>query len=309
MAGALRYDAIGPKNLEIWLRCLVADAAEKVQGLSDQFTPGTKVGFGGHSEVVTSADLASHQLLLNELAGVLDGFGCVSEEKKLRLACSFEDADAYITFDELDGSEAYARGFLFGVAVMLALVVNGKVVAAYIADVRSRTMVGYGPDSTGVMLWRDFDFGEASLRLAEIERPAELQDLPVLLRDELVTYEPGIAAVARSVECGGAFKRYVVSDSGVSIGFSVLQLLLGQVGALVMRGKKRWSPWDDTPWIGMCKKLGFVCVRVSPDGTQLIEIDPPLVQEETPRNYEIILVHHSHVGQLQTVFAKAAARS
>lgn len=82
------------------------------------------------------------------------GFGIIGEEDSL-LIPSDDGVNAYFTIDPLDGTKAHIRRQSYGVGSMVALVLSGSVVAAYIGDVNSREIFGYRPQSS--LVWRITD--------------------------------------------------------------------------------------------------------------------------------------------------------
>ncbi|HET9412467.1 MAG TPA: inositol monophosphatase family protein [Candidatus Saccharimonadales bacterium] len=301
----MKYSECDLHELEFSLRYMAVRSARVARKLRGRTKNIPKNRPDGTPEPLTDGDLESHRCFVREFHELPEGFGCVGEEEDLRIECTFEDAEVRITFDAVDGTKVYAADYVFGSTVMIALVVNDQVVAAYIADINSGDVFGYGPSTSEVRRWRDFDVARAGGEPLSTEFPGSLKDQPILLRNEREDYPPRVAAIARSTKhSGGIFSRYVSCDSGVSIGLSMVQLLCGHVGALVM-ASKRWSPWDDTPLIGLAKAMGMVFLRPISDGTTLEEFEPPLVEEVAPRDYVIFVVHRSSAAALQEGYAAA----
>lgn len=300
----MKYSECNLFDLEFGLRYMAvrsAMAARKLRGRTQDIP---KFRPDGSPEPLTDGDLESHRIFVREFHELPEGFGCVGEEEDLRIECTFEDAEVRITFDAVDGTRLYAVDYPFGSTVMISLVADGQVVAAYIVDINSGDVIGYGPATAEVKRWRDFDVASdgGEPLLPDFSKPLETQS--ILLRKEREDYPPRVAAIACSTRHGGIFRRYVCTESGFSIGMSMWLVLCGYHGALVM-ASKRWSPWDDTPLIGLAKAMGMVFLRPISDGTTLEEFEPPLVEEVAPRDYVIFVVHRSSAAALQEGYAAA----
>jgi hypothetical protein len=306
----LHYADFDPQEIEEALFEMVVWAALGARPLRGKTINWCKRGFRGRLEVVASGDGVAQKRGLVILKKRLPGVGC-AEGQGLRLRCTLRDSHAYVTFDPVNGSLAYSRDLPYGATVMVSLVVNGQVVAAYVADINNCDVFGFGPATTQVKYWRNFGIdGEGYVDLDEYEIVApdysrSLAEQSVLLYGERESYSPGIAAIARSTELGGIFSHYESVASGVSIGSAMLSLVRGHVGALALRASGKWSPGDDSPVIGFAEACNLAYLKPTFDNTELREFVPYPPKKIANRPQEILLVSRHHVETVQAAFAAA----
>lgn len=177
----------------------------------------------------------------------------------------------------------------FGVATMICLVFNGQVICAYIGDVISEEIIGFGPGSNTV----ECIFGTRTSDLSKIDRSKPLSTQYVQLRDLPHTYQPIAEAI---VSRHGAFKSANVMQG--SIAWGMCRLLKGEVGAYVMHHWLRNTPWDNGPMDAIAQKLGMVYLRPNQEGNRLEKFTPVIPDGIVEKDYDIIVVHESHASEL-----------
>lgn len=241
-----------------------------------------KMGYdGGMDDVFTSADTKAQEIYLRTFRECFPEFGYVCEEDALTYLPG--DGSLYFTVDPLDGTKAYIRRQSHGVASMVALVQDGEVISAYIADVNTDEVYGYRPDSSHVFRITRLDSFE-ELTYGDPDHLVNLSTAFAILRDPLESYSPQSRALIEHMFVGG---RYEIMGS--SIGTWLARLWKREVAvALIPVGFE--TPWDSTPIIGISKKLGYVFLR--PDKKHGWEqFDPVLCTTPYHRDHDVLIVH------------------
>lgn len=243
-----------------------------------------KTGYDGTmNDVVTSADRAAQEIYVRRLAECFPGFGIIAEEAELSIPCTLDSANAYFTVDPLDGTKAFKRKQSDGIGTMLALVINGDIVAAYIGDVTTGEIYGYRPGSNKVH--RIAEFGIETLT---ISRNSLLKNQYLLLRRRPEEYSDRMRKIFAAPEDGGLFKD--IEITGGSIGISMARLWKSEIGGHVLK-PSHVTPWDETPIIGICEKLGFLFIEIRDNGYSVVDILPQ--KQVVERNREILVIHES----------------
>ncbi len=250
-----------------------------------------KVGLDGDVDIVTDIDREAQRMYRSRLALLTPHFGMIGEEDGLSVKCRYEGHDVYWTNDPIDGTEAFGRRQSHGVGTMLALVADGAVVAACIGDICTGERYSYGPDDGGA--WRIDSSGS---RMALGLYPARpLSEHLVLLGQRPELYSKATQHMIGLRANGGLFK-YMEIDKG-SIGIRMARLWKGEVGAVVLKARHE-TPWDDTPLVGFCKKLGFKFLKQDGSG-RFEEFAPKLVESPRKVAHETLIVHESRLGDLR----------
>lgn len=247
-----------------------------------------KMGYDGNmDDVFTTADRLAQEMYVKSLQECFPGIGILGEEDSLVVSAA-EGVDAYFTIDPIDGTKAYIRRQSHGVGSMIALVVNGKIVSAYIGDVNSQEIFGYRPGSETV--WRITNL-EVWEKLPTNFSHQPLDELHLLMRDHERRYSKNSQKVI--IEFGG------ISIDGGSIGTWAARLWKGEVGALLLH--PGWeTPWDSTPVIGISQKLGYVFLQ--PHWNWWKIYDPEIPTKKLRRDHDILIIHQSHLPELRTHF-------
>lgn len=270
------------------VRAMVGTAIGCIRALRGSFTVTYKEGYDGSDDLFTTADTRAQDAYIKAIRRQFPGFGIIAEESGVRIPCTLTGMNAYFTIDPLDGTKAYKRGHSFGVATMIALVVDGEVVCAYIGDVWTGEIFGYEPDSTSVQRI----YPDGCVRdMTRIERSASLGRQYLLLRDHPSNYLPVVTRMAN----GPGFKSIEITSG--SIGLSMSRLWKGEVGVHASKQATHSTPWDSTPVIGISKRLGMVWFCADSHG-RLQSYEPTLPQEVVANPGDLVTVHESHVDEL-----------
>lgn len=250
-----------------------------------------KMGYEGkRNDVRTTGDEKANLAAIKKLQKSLPFFGLISEET----GTTFDENDcpmSYFTIDPLDGTRAYLRRQSDGFGPMIALVQNGEVIAAYVGDAMSEEIYGYHPESGSVHRISDFNQGE-SLRDAHQK---SLTGNYIILRDNPYdlsrTAQKMFGLRKRNRLFGG------ININGGSIGLSMAKLWKGEFCAAIL-STRVLTPWDMTPIIGICKKLGYIFLEIidSEHTFRELNIDPP--QRVTKLKKEILVIHESNLEEL-----------
>ncbi len=253
------------------------------------FEATTKLGYdGGMNDVFTSADTKAQAIYLRTFSECFPNAGVIGEEDKLWVKPK-NGCRAYFTVDPIDGTRAYIRRQSHGIATMVALVLDGTVISAYIGDIMADEVYGYRPDSKRVYRISRLD----NLEELEAPEPADMSQLYVMLRDPPEEY----GNHARSLL--PHFKNYEIMGS--SIGTWAARLWKREVGALLMPEGNE-TPWDSTPVIGISQALGYVFMRPA-EGHAWEEYVPELPIRVTKREHDTLIVHSTIADQFKRSFA------
>jgi fructose-1,6-bisphosphatase/inositol monophosphatase family enzyme len=275
------------------MKAIVQRAIDTIRAQRLIFEATDKTGYDGNmDDVVTSADRAAQEVYVRRLKECFPGFGIIAEEAELSIPCSLTSIDAYFTVDPLDGTKAFKRKQSDGIGTMLSLVVNGDIVAAYVGDITTGEIYGYRPGSNKVH--RIAEFGIETL---VINPDKKLIDQYLLLRKRPEEYCERIRSILAKPEEGGFFKD--IEIAGGSIGISMARLWKGEIGGHVLK-QNFVTPWDETPIVGISKKLGFVFLEISDDGFRTLNMHPKRTVEK--RNSQILVIHESRYPEFVSSF-------
>ncbi len=288
------------------MREMVGGAIKIIQQHAHDLTPKWKLGYGQKEgdipdDYATEGDLAAQeyyrQLIVTDPACA--GFGIIAEEG-LAIPCTHEVHDVYFTIDPLDGTKAYNRGQSHEVGTMIALVVDGVVVAAYVGDVNTGEVYGYtrqiGEENKFIFPPTRYRFGH--------ELPMANKELVVLAKRYLHFRESPVKtgricqAMLGEVEgTPGLFKDLTVD--GGSIGICMGRLWNSTVGAVVMITSAHETPWDRTPIIGINEALGFKTLRFMADGTyEVVPLLPSKVLLRCAVGTFDMIIHQDNIPEL-----------
>lgn len=289
--GDLNSHAIAIIMKELMQRALRAIVAQR-----NSFVAEAKVGKTGKmDDVLTSADLAAQEVIVRSLMECFPTFGIVAEEDGLRKPSTHPKFDIFFTIDPLDGTKAFVRKQAHGVGSMISLVVNGEVIAAYVADVNTWDLYGFRPDSTQVHRHRGLDHHE----LLTFDASVPMSEKYALLRDPLHEYSP---LMQRFIGQSGIVKSH--NNDGGSIGIGFARLWIGEVGIMVLKPGLQ-TPWDLAPILGISNRLGFRFYRVDPESGVLMEFRPLISDKILKTEEEIIVFHESQIGVVQPALRKS----
>mgnify|MGYP003914048637 CR=1 FL=1 len=268
----------------IFLKELVRRAMTEIRNQRLSFQATTKMGYSGSmDDVFTTADTNAQAIFEKSIQEALPGVGLIGEEG-LNIPCTIPGHDIYVTIDPLDGTKAFVRRQSHGVATMAALVVDGEIVSAWIGDINTREIFGFRPGGTKVHRISEFEISES---LSDLDRNIPLKEGYVLLRESL---EASPNVIRNTVH---RFKKYHID--GGSIGTWFCRLWKGEYIAVITDPGTE-TPWDASPFIGISKRLGFVFLRSTNEGTWE-QYEPLVAKESYSRDYYTMVVHSSMVEQ------------
>lgn len=277
------------------MRSMVERAIEIIRTHAHNPIPTYKLGYAQKAgdtpdDFATQGDIEAQEMyqVIITTDPELDGFGIIGEEG-LNLPCTLDGMNAYFTIDPLDGTKAYERKSSFGVGTMLALVINGKVVASYIGDVNTGEVYRWteGNHATRTR------FGQISV----------LAHNPVTLRKQYIVFKEAthkLSSVFRHL-FGDGFDRPLFKDLEVasgSVGTMTARLWKGEIGALVFPIHYE-TPWDHTPIAGISYALDYVFLRYDVGLNNFVEEEPILFTEVTHRPDSLILLHRHHLPEFR----------
>ncbi len=288
---------LGPVNghlVSIALKEAVQRAMEEARKRRSDFVEFAKPGYDAKraEEVFTDVDRDTQDIYVRMIGECFPDAGIIGEEQEPGaniplLIPPKNGCRAYFTLDPIDGTRAYIRRQSHGVSTMVALVLDGAVIAAYIGDINSKETYGYRPGSNHV--WRIIDRRNINELLPP--SPKSASEMYVMLRDPPGTY--GLAA-RRLIK---RFKNNEVMGS--SIGTWMARLWKQEVGAMLLPAGVE-TPWDSTPIIGISQRLGYVFMRPvprHPNGWEVYE--PDLPTRLTKRKHDTLIVHEHSAHQFK----------
>lgn len=238
-------------------------------------------------DVFTEADREAQEIYFKGLRECTPQFGIIGEEDNLRVPCTHPSCNIYWTIDPVDGTRAFTREQSHGIGTMLALVCNGKVIAALVGDVMTNELFYFRPGSERVH--RIYDF--STPKVLEIDGTKTLAEQYLLLRDPAEKYSPASQKLVRQNDL---FKSYQIADG--SIGTMMARLWKGEVAAAVFRPGTE-TPWDVSPFLGICQQMGFIFLQaLSSNGEwSQIEMTPPT--EVRQQGKEVLVIHGSRLEE------------
>ncbi|MES2642774.1 MAG: inositol monophosphatase family protein [Myxococcota bacterium] len=293
-------DCFGVANASLVKRSMVEAVQRGIQAIRrarhafESESKGLKDG--GGEDFVTSADRGAQAAMVKVLSEDFPHFGIVAEEDGLHRPSTHPD-DLWFSLDPLDGTSAFRRRQSGGFGPMLALARGETVIAAFVGDAMTQEVFGYKPGSDKV--WRSApDLPPERLEPWTTRR---LAGQYVLLRDNPWAYSArGQALCLRTFDGPlGVSKPPLfagMETANGSIGLSFARLWKGEVGAHLLRPNKQ-TPWDLLPVLGISLRLGFVFLRLGPDGA-LTPFVPRVSKEVYRTDDEVLVVHERHVSEL-----------
>ena len=188
----------------IILKELVRRAIVTIRNERQVFDVTNKTGYGGDmNDVFTSADRKAQEVYLKLLRECFPDHGIVAEEDALSIPAT-NGVTGYFTVDPLDGTKAFIRRQSHGVGTMIALVEDGRVVAAYVGDVNTQEIYGYRYGSGRVHRITEFETAEELVAKASVTA-----DRYILLRDPESAYSQQSRAII------GRFKSFEVEGGSM----------------------------------------------------------------------------------------------
>lgn len=242
-------------------------------------------------DFVTTADEAAQDVFERAIVECLPGYGIVGEEGLWR-ACTLEGTDRYVTIDPADGTGALVRRQSTGIGSMLALVVDGVVVAAYVGDVMTEEIFGFRPGSTTVHRISQYDTNEP----ISIDPARTLSEQVVLLVRRPSAYSALTRRMSGCEDDKALFRDLEITRG--SIGIAMARLWKGEVGAVVM-SPYPLTPWDFTPLLGISEKLGCCFLAGDPETGRFGPIELGPSDQTQHLNRELLVIHRSRLAELE----------
>ncbi len=248
----------------------------------------TKIDEDGRESALTDADVMADKIICDLLKEQFPDYGIVSEESGVTV-CSVAGESIYFTVDSIDGTSAYTRKQPFGWGCMIALVHNGDIIAVCIGDANSAEMYSFRPGSDNTH--RRLSRGRRTFNVPlhpNLDTPLFQQAL--LLRDIPENNQKGPAR--RLINTWNDHGKVLVT--GGSIGLSMAQLWMGIVGACIVHSPKL-TPWDETPVLGMCRRLGFQHFTLSGRINRVSAFTPKVNMEVVDGRHPTLIIHKKWV--------------
>jgi fructose-1,6-bisphosphatase/inositol monophosphatase family enzyme len=256
---------------------------------------------GELTELVTSVDNAVQDMYLDCIHRCFPGVGILTEEQPGSVYPKDYASSLYFTIDPLDGTRAFIRRQSHGIGTLISLVMNGEIQAAYVGDVMAGDIYGYRPG--GQRVWRYSEQGvREALEFAAIDL---LNDQYILLREPVSLAPAHVQSLLRPVAQGGIFSGQTI-DSG-SIGTWLARLWKGEFAAALLPPTTE-TPWDNTPLIGICKKMGFVLLHCQDDGTMTEENYTVPTASFRREHYQLLIHRRDKDEFLKLVEERASIR-
>lgn len=303
----LPYDALGGVPLtEIHsrvVRRIFAMSRRFDQVITSGVSFRSKTSYAGvvGGDIVGDADEALQAEFLQDFPKDFEGWGMIAEEDNLQIEPTLVTpwGPAVMTLDPNDGTARLKRLLedphlpRGGVSIMIALKVGTFVLATYIFDLFTKELffVNMG---TPPVLWRQTGDsvspvtlpGTISARLNEgtllVHRG--LSSNPVLA--EWLGHHPSVFAQ--------------VQEGHSSIGLELVDAVLGNMVGLVRRPGGFFTPWDDTPMVGLYRAGHIHTFWIKPGGIfEEFVLEPPT--QKIQRELGMLYLPARFVRQLQAV--------
>ena len=275
--GQLTGSAVG-----IILKELVRRAIVTIRNERTVFDVTAKADYDGEmTDVFTSADRKAQEIYLRSLRDCFPEYGIVAEEDALTIAP--KGNAGYFTVDPLDGTKAFVRRQSHGVGTMIALIRDGKVIAAYVGDINTQEIYGFRSGLGHVYRITEFETLE---ELRHNDRP--LCEQNILLRD------PERAYSEASRRLLSQFKSWEID--GGSIGIWLARLWKREVGAALLPPSVE-TPWDRAPIVGITTELGYLFCEADANG-RWQPVEPVLSTTVYRRGTDLLVIHRDDFSKL-----------
>jgi fructose-1,6-bisphosphatase/inositol monophosphatase family enzyme len=234
-------------------------------------------------DVFTDIDQGAQAIYQRFIQSQYPSFGIIGEEN----LCINPESEICVYVDPIDGTKAYIRMQSNGISTMFALVINGKIVAAYVGDINTGEIYGYGPADNKVWRYSRENHNPILLTCQTNTIPKELYIISTSCNYD----SSGFNASQKEHELCRQFKGKLVQNS--SIGVIMAQLWTGVVGAIILSPHYD-TPWDSNPVVGISSALGYRSYKlgVGEDGMDELELLPDSVVTETTKiPYETLIIN------------------
>lgn len=289
----MAFGTLTAKALEIIMLDSVRHALERVRKRRFSFESTTKEAkFGSETKMdfVTNVDRETQEFYLDYYGEILPDIGIIAEEGEFYLPCDM-DRELHLVMDPIDGTSAFVRQQSHAISTMLALLEDGdEVIAAYIGDIVSREVYGFGPHTQDV--YRFLSQTERIKLETDVSKP--LSEQVVMIRRP-VSY---FSDAAQEVFAGekSPYRSYILE--GGSMGTQFARLWKGEIGGILL-STDSIAPWDLDPVVGITSQMGFVYLMVDPDTNKLRQIEVKPSMDKTTFEGEVLVVHESRLPEFE----------
>lgn len=288
------YGSLTPHTVGIVMKDVTHRAMSAIAEERTHFEAKAKIGYGGElNDLVTSADGIAQGIYTKIIGENFPQYGIIAEEDNLSIECTMENGeDLFFTIDPLDGTKAFARGQSQGVGSMIALVHNGKVIAACIGDIMTGEMFYYRPESH-----RAHRLGRNNMpeKLPPPDPDSKLTSRYVIIRDRESAYHPLVQKIVAPPRNGGLMDN--IEITGGSIGIFMSRLWKNEFGMAVLKAGHQ-TPWDWAPVVGISEKLDYQFFMTYNDDCRIVQFDPTIPRQPIFFEQDIIVVHKNYAAEL-----------
>jgi fructose-1,6-bisphosphatase/inositol monophosphatase family enzyme len=285
LTGSLRFQASDKPGSSFRPRDQVTDIDHRVQLLLLRWLLETFPGTGIIAEEVTELSVLKHRFPDRDLTSLATGH--------LHVPCAIPGVEFFLIFDPIDGTGAFIRGDLHGVACQIALAVRVKgrvhIIGAFIVDAYTQEIFGFRPGSSRVHRISRF---EKSRQLNGVAGREDLHDGIAILRDSVALHSKVVQRMMRPHGKGGLVRTHTIQTGSMALSYASLWCS----GAALIA-----PPWPDTPWdlappLGISQRLGYLSFSII-DGI-VCPFDYQLKLEPGERPFEVLWVHHRQAAGL-----------
>lgn len=256
-------------------------------GFAPQALPKKVVG-DRHEDWTTHIDHGAQRYFVDLLTCRFPGIGIIGEEDGIPPPASSAGNDSdYFLIDPIDGTGALLRRQPASFGPMLTWIQDGIVKGAFVGNIDTGWIFGFGPDSPDVWV-TEIPSVHTGWKAETDPRKKDIWDMRVLLRDHPEKH----SAVSRRIISRS--KKMSVMDGGIGVWMS--HLWLGAADIVFMKPGHQ-IPWDWSPIVGISQKLGFVFLKPGTDGGWE-EYVPEISKEMVYRDHDIAIVHRNHLESL-----------
>lgn len=234
---------------------------------------------GAMDDLVTTADLAAQEIYVRMAKECFPGVGIIAEENNLKTKSIYPGY--FLTFDGVDGTKALARKQSHGIGTMVAMVINKKIVSAYVGDVMTEEIFGYRPESDKVHRIYDYELSEELTM--QYGSPANKN---ILLRNKPARLSLLAYCIVEQ------FKDIEIMNG--SIGTMMARLWKGEVGAVILNPSIE-TPWDQCPITGITEKLGYRFYEIHCEAPILRPANMTPSRKNIERNRELLVISPSMI--------------
>ncbi len=303
------FATLNMHNVGVLMRAAVERAMDEIRFQRWKFLAEEKtVDYKSAIDFVSSADKKAQEIYLTFLKNNFPKFGVIAEEDDL-----FTDAQPFVdtttnkrhyfffTIDPLDGTKAFIRKQSDGFSSMLSLIHHCpelgicEVIAACIGDPMTHELFYTRPGSPRVHQLDQYLHEREVLSFNPKTKP---KDTYVLLRDNPKGYSELAQKLSDGYRKNSFFKDFELQ--GGSIGLSFAKLWKGQYAGLMLKPGKT-TVWDNSPLIGISKKLGFVPMVYDNERNRFLKTDFKIIATRDLMNQEeTLVIHQSQVPKFRS---------